>query len=405
MTMPINIKSVFFILTTAFFLSGTTFGNECKFKEAAAYKRLIEQGATISTAIQVDFGRLKKSSSCYLEAWPSNTQEVSQLIKIAYAYNLPIRTQGAAHSENGSSLPRRFELLIHTSQLNRVSFDHLGTITTGTGIPIAFLKLFIKNETNYILPVANGGGIGPTVGGFISASGMNESSEYYGGFWENVNSITLVTGNGKILVLKKDNPIFKYLFGSMGQLGVITEAELHLLPNIHKPVLSTLESTNQIQFPISDGNFWKKEKIIKPVYWLNVLVPPNKLTEAKQDLQTLQNKYPHAMLYMPIYQWNITFINFMPPLLYNENSDFIAMGIWGTQSIYPDSQEQLNKLNTDFTHLIMEKKYKRYIQAEPAGTPDLYKQYFPEETYKQFKHIKTVLDPKFLFNKGSFFKD
>ncbi|SRR5579885_595631 len=400
-----KISSALALLTaiTGLFSSAASIGNECNPENSIAYKQLIKYGVTVSKNTQMDFGRLRVSSPCYLEAWPENTKAVSDIVKIAYSYNIPIRTQGGAHSENGSSLPKKLELLIHTSQLKTVSFDHLNSLTAGAGIPIAYLKLYVSDQTSYFIPVANGGGIGPTVGGFISAGGMNESSEYYGGFWENVDSVTLVTGEGKVQTINRDNPIFRYLFGSMGQLGVITQAELRLLPRVSKPYQFTLGATEQFTFPITDGSFWKKEKFIKPVYWLNLLIEPARLAEARRDLSNLQKKYPHAMLYMPIYQWSITFFNFTPPLIYDKRQNFYATGIWGTQSIHPDSQEQLQKLNSEFNQLVLSKKYKRYIQAEPAGSPELYKLYFPADTYNQFRRIKSALDPKFLFNKGSVF--
>src|SRR5579885_831147 len=263
-----KISSALALLTaiTGLFSSAASIGNECNPENSIAYKQLIKYGVTVSKNTQMDFGRLRVSSPCYLEAWPENTKAVSDIVKIAYSYNIPIRTQGGAHSENGSSLPKKLELLIHTSQLKTVSFDHLNSLTAGAGIPIAYLKLYVSDQTSYFIPVANG--------------------------------------------------------GSMGQLGVITQAELRLLPRVSKPYQFTLGATEQFTFPITDGSFWKKEKFIKPVYWLNLLIEPARLAEARRDLSNLQKKYPHAMLYMPIYQWSITFFNFTPPLIYDKRQNF-----------------------------------------------------------------------------------
>ena len=110
-------------------------------------------------------------------------------------------------------------------------------VTAGAGIPIALLNEFIMKESDYALPVANGGGIGPSIGGFFSAGGISYTSEKYGGFWNHVLEVTLVIGNGKIIHVKPDNEIFPWIFGSMGQLGIITEAKLALVPvkNMHDP--------------------------------------------------------------------------------------------------------------------------------------------------------------------------
>lgn len=379
---------------------------ECKPTGVAA-QALIKVGAHISESKQTDFSRLNTSATCYLEAWPDTTQMTAALVKAAYRHNIPIRTQGGAHSQNGSSLPQKFELLIHTQKLNQVIFTNDNTVVAGSGIAIETLNQYLIEKTSFILPVVNGGGAGPTIGGFISAGGLSFSSRKNGGFWDNVRAITLVTGNGRVLHLQKDNPQFIWLFGAFGQLGIITEAELDLFPaeniRMNAAPLSAALNTRLAPAEMNAGTHWIKATDEHPLAWFNIFVTANKTAEAYDDLAELRKKYPLAMTHIGRYEWPVAHFGQTPPLLFEANSDFSAVGMAGTPGKSKESREQLSQLEKDFTALVNKKHYQRYIQAELAKSPDTYKQYFSPSVYTQFRQIKVSLDPKFLFNQGSFF--
>jgi hypothetical protein len=396
--------SLLSILVLFFSLANSASASSCQPPAVPGVNQLLAQGATLASNMQTDFGRLQHSSACYLEVWPVNTSQVAALVKTAYANNVPIRTQGASHSENGSSLPHQFELLIHTARLNTITFEKTGTVTVGTGIPVALVKDFVARHSSFFMPVSNDGGVAPTVGGYISAGGIGLTSDLYSGFWEHVNSITLVTGSGKIVHIKKHDPIFQYIFGSMGQLGIMTEAVLNLLPNESLPFNYPLGESYTIRYPTTNGYYWTKPNADQSIYWFNLFASPEEFSQAKSDLENLENKYPQALKYRPIYIWKVIRASITPPLVYDKPSDFYAIGIWGNRAGDSESMKQLQSLAMDFDALVFQKKYRRYIQTEISASPELYKRYYSRKTYTEFLKIKSSLDPKFLFNQRSFFK-
>lgn len=391
------------ILTTLIFVLPACVLANCHFTHNTMTEQLLTHGATVSAQPQADFGRINTSSICHWEAWPHTTQEVSQLVRIAYANNIAIRTQGASHSENGTSLPHANELLIHTTRLNDIHFLSQNRLLADAGVPVLLAKQWVDANTSFIMPIANDNTIASTIGGFISAGGMSSASSKYGGFWEHVRAITLVTANGNILHVKKPNPLFLFLFGSMGQLGIITQAELNLLPNDKKFFTYPLNKSITIPYASTNGYHWTKSSADTPIYWFNLLVPIQKVAEASSDLRALQIYYPHALNYIPLYHWQIQVISPPPPLIYDKQQSFCMIGLWGTKANFPDSHTALMQLENAFSALVLQKKYKRYIQAEISASPRRYQNYFSPAVLLQFQQLKSATDPKFLFNRGSFF--
>lgn len=371
----------------------------CIKRIGSSYSKLLSQyGIKSSSEVINDYAKLKLSADCYLEAWPRDSREVTELIRFAYQNNLSIRVRGNAHSVNGSSLPRFSELLIHTDNLNTIKFNKAGEVTVGAGIPMFLADYYINNHSDYSLPVINGGGIGPTLGGYISAGGLSSSNR--SGFWNFVEEVTLVTGNGKILHLKRGDTLFPWLFGSMGQLGVITEARLSLIKSTKKqnPVYP-VGLIDHISY--QHENYFDKDHL--PVYWFNLLIKPSELAKAKQELLALQNKYPDLLKYIPIYQWGIAKADVLPPLVYPKDGDFYSTGIWGI--VLPDlDKKMLAKMEKDFNKLVMQHHYHRYIQAELTNQPKDFELYFGPTLYQKFYAIKHDLDPKMLINPGVVFE-
>jgi FAD/FMN-containing dehydrogenase len=170
-------------------------------------------------------------------------------------------------SRNGF-LPKENEFLIKTQNMVKLEFLDKNKIRVGAGPNIkhvnGVLKLF-----NLELPLIHGGPPGPTVGGFISAGGFGLNSNVEGGFWENVLEITLVVNNGQVLRLKQGDKMFPWVFGSMGQLGLIADAVLKVIPikrgeEIKVPIGKIINLNSKEYY-----TEWKETSLDKPLYWLN----------------------------------------------------------------------------------------------------------------------------------------
>jgi hypothetical protein len=389
---------LFRVLLLLFILSfiKLTHANSCSFPKnvQTAFAKL---SVKLNQTTETDYGKHYASSNCYLEAWPTTTIATAKLVLIAYQYHIPIRTQGRKHSQNGSALPKQAELLIHTNLLNTIAFEKAGSIQVGAGVPVALINPIISNQSHLFIPIYNGGGIGPSVGGYIAAGGISPDSATYGGFWEHVNTITLVTAHGRILHLKRKDPAFIWLFGSMGQLGIITAAELQVLS---LPAVNTIPYPTGRQLIVNSAVKTHEEPTI---FWFNIFADTKQQTVAENLLKNLQKEHSHALRYFPIYHWKIAFKQQNPPLLFDRSEDFYAIGSWGLMNQFVDSKTQIQLFEQAFTQQINQQHLKRYIQAELTASPTVYQAYFSPSVYAQFKAFKKRFDPEFLFNRGSVF--
>lgn len=368
-----------------------------------AIVKLNALGAKISNAKQTDYARFHQSDTCYLEAWPSNTEQVASLVKIAYQYHVPIRTQGASHSHNGTSLPKKSELLIHTYALNNLTILNNHEISAGSGLPVALINDFLA-PYDMKIPIYNEGEInGPTIGGFISAGGIQSGSETYGGFWDQVSELTLVVGEGKIIRIKPENPNFLWVFGAMGQLGIITNVKLKAIDTNFSSKKSPAPA-NKIDttFERHGGHYYLINKTVEPYLWVVLFVSQNQVDVATSELINLQTQHEDALRYEPLIKYRIH-TRKAPPLLFPHEGDFYAITVWGRKINNKKNILAFNHLNHVFEELVTKKHYHRYIQSEYSKTHDVYKKYFDHKTYKEFANIKSRLDPENLFNQGSFF--
>jgi hypothetical protein len=349
----------------------------------------------------------QQSSAVYWEISPRTIHELRKIVQIAYQENMPLRIRARGHSLNSSSLPRANEMLIRTNQLTEMRYEEEGTVTAGAGIPLWTIQSHLA-QYGLALPVINDGFSGPSLGGYISAGGIGLGSAVYGGFWENVAEIKLIDGQGNLLTVDRDDDLFSWLFGSMGQLGIIVEAKLDVLSNgdsnaIHAQYPMNLvvsprevEKLDRIDLPIEEGR--------QRVVWFTLFIPPDKEDIASAHLIGLEGQFNAALRFEPRSKYPIKFRSFNPPLIYPKHESFLAIGIWG----YPregqdDVEGQLYKMENAFLQLAINNGYQRYIQTELAKGQEIYERYFDKRIFDAFRALKEKLDPKFILNRDSVF--
>ncbi|HSA59831.1 MAG TPA: FAD-binding protein [bacterium] len=347
--------------------------------------------STVSGPLK-DFGQLRLSADTYESSHPSSLEEVVALVRKANQSRTPIRVRGKAHSMNGASLPRSRELLILTDRLRGYRFGEPGSITVGAGMGIYELRAFLKDQ-KFRLPVTNDGQGGPTVGGFIAAGGIGGRSDVHGGFWENVLEMTLVTGAGDVLQIRPGDDLFPWMFGSMGQLGIVVSAKLKILG---PDPLYPLNEEGTVP-PINAGD-------AEPLYWFTLFVPTAELDAAKEAIQRIRETHAKTFLYRQDYVYPIKFVSFNPPLIFPANMDFVGVGIWGSP-VRPDPSLVL-AVERDVMSLVAARHatpYRRYIQSEVVSPGTDYRAYFGDVIYQKFLGLKKKLDPGFLLNCGVVF--
>ena len=354
-----------------------------------------------------DWGKFHYSKSNHGVYKVTTISEIQKVIKIANKLEIPVRIRGRGHSMNGSSLPREEELVLNTEHLRFLKNSGSAMIEVGSGVAVFDLNYHLK-KYGYSLPVYNDGDLGPSIGGFISASGLAIPAAQYGGFWENVEEITIVDGKGNVHKINKGQEDFRWFFGAMGQLGFIYSARLNIVPvsgSEQKPV----QSINEIP------EYWKEDpehrshriKIYEDLrmYWYTVMAPKGSKSRLLSQLMQIRQKYKDALSWNSEYIWPIKFKNFNPPLLYRWQKDFVAIGIWGynTPSASFDARKMLGIQRAVSELVKSNSEYASYLQAELAIEDVNWREVWGDEIFKEFKSLKSKYDPVGILNQGLVF--
>jgi FAD/FMN-containing dehydrogenase len=332
-----------------------------------------------------DYGGWRKSTARYLLVEPSRLEDLQATVLWANGNKLPIRIRGNGHSMNGSSVPRADELLVSMRQCRHFRFEEEGTITAGAGAAIWDVNAVARKHGFRLLVWNDGASAASSVGGYLSAGGFGSDSRSFGGFWETVNEISMVAGNGRILRITRTDPEFRWIFGSMGQLGIAFELKLRILP-CAKSVRPYPAGVN--------GLVERSESQWEPILWYTLFVPASECTEARRRIIAIGAKYRHAWRGRWPYSYPIRFQRFNPPLIHQVQESLMAIGIWGTPHASGFDREAIGEIEMNVDQLAAANpQYRRYIQSEL--TPEGYdlERYWGPTVYSGFALIKRALDP------------
>ena len=316
-----------------------------------------------------------------------------------------VRTRGQGHSLNGSSLPRDGELLLSMHNLRQVRFEAPGTVTVGAGAVLWVLQHVLRRR-GFDLPVLNDGYPGPSVGGFVAAGGFGPRSGEHGAWWDNVSALLLVDGEGRRRRVAGGDALFPWLFGAMGQLGVVAEATLAIAP---------LDPAQPPPYPA--GLAFTAPALANPevppayaaaeserLFWFTLFAPDAHLEQAVADLAALERRHAGALRFQERYRYPIRHRGRVAPLVYPEGVDITATGAWGwLGDASPQGEAQLREFDRDFMEVARARPWaRRYVQSELASGPEAYASCFGAN-YQYFKKLKMESDPRHLLNRGSVF--
>ncbi len=178
---------------------------------------------------------------------PNTTEEVSEVMKLANEYKVPIYPRGAAASLVLMGVPLKpHSLVMDLTRMNRiVEFDEESmSVTVETGITWGELELALKEKGWYTGFIGPGPGYSSTIGGAISVCSVYYGSAKYGTAADITLGLEVVLPTGEIIrtgsaALEKAKRHTRYgigfdatgLFcGDQGILGVKTQATLKLFP-------------------------------------------------------------------------------------------------------------------------------------------------------------------------------
>lgn len=180
---------------------------------------------------QTDFGGIYFNQPKEI-VQPQTTQELASALAKYHELGEPVRIRNTGHSVNGQSLTDGVQIQI--GGIDHLHFDkNKMEVIAGAGATWDQIFKEIQFPAYSIAVFPNNPGQKIKVGGTASVGGIGPFSAKYGGLWNQILELKLVTMTGEIITCSRtENPeIFKYALGGFGRIGVISELTLRCIPS------------------------------------------------------------------------------------------------------------------------------------------------------------------------------
>ena len=332
-----------------------------------------------------DYGGFHQSSGIYWRFAPPDVGSLWAGLAEVKGRGMAVRIRGAGYSMNGSSIPRSGEVLIETKGLDSYVFAHPGTITAGAGATMWDVQRLLQPFGYELLALDDGNMAAATIGGYISAGGFGAQSPRHGGFWECVGSIDIVTLEGAVRTVGRTDPLFPWLFGSMGQLCIIVSATLAVRPRAGAGQPFPAGKRGRVP---SSRRTWEK------AICFSAFVPRPLWNQARNELAAIGDRHRHVWQARPAYACSLPFRRFTPPLIHPGQQDLVAVGIWGGEPEGGWDHIAIRALDAEFSlWLRAHPNFRRYAQTELLYPGFDIAAHFGVECFDRFRDWKTMLDP------------
>ena len=179
---------------------------------------------------------------------PATTNEISEILKIANEYEIPVTPRSGGSSLQGEVIPQKEGLVVDLLRLNEIKVHQdLRSVTVGAGVNFGKLDKHL-NRFDLWLPVYPGSSLTATIAGNVAVNGAGFGSSSFGCIGELVLGLEIVLPNGEIVQTGSEanpnapGPFLRYSFGpdltglfigSLGVFGIITKVSLKTYQRMH----------------------------------------------------------------------------------------------------------------------------------------------------------------------------
>ncbi len=170
--------------------------------------------------------------------FPTTTQQVSDIMKIANAEKIPVTPRGGGTNVSGGSVPWQGGIVLCTTKMNKilkVDKENL-TATVEPGVVLQELTIRLMKDGLFFPPDPQSF-LGATLGGIIAENAGGPACVKYGVTKQYILGVEVVLPNGEIIHLGGRTlknvvgyDLLHIFISSEGTLGVVTKAELKLNP-------------------------------------------------------------------------------------------------------------------------------------------------------------------------------
>src|SRR5271169_1398462 len=193
--------------------------------------------------------------------FPTTTQQVSQIVKIAIKYDVPIVGRGAGTGLSGGAIPRAGGIMMVFARMNRilsVDYENLRAVVQ-PGLVNAELTRAVEHADLYFAPDPSSQK-SCTIGGNVSENSGGPHTLAYGVTANHVTGLELVLPDGEIVriggkgIETSGYDLCGLLVGSEGTFGLVTEITVKLtrLPEAVKTLLAIFETLDDATETVAD---------------------------------------------------------------------------------------------------------------------------------------------------------
>ncbi len=192
---------------------------------------------------------------------PGSTAEVSAVLKLCHDMNVPVVPRGAGTSLAGGALPTADSVILGVARMNRVlETDYTNrAIRVETGRTNLSVSGAVEAEGFFYAPDPSSQ-LACAIAGNIAMNSGGAHCLKYGVTTNNLLGVTMVLMDGEVVEIggayldAAGLDLLGVICGSEGQLGVVTEATLRILPKPEgaRPVLIGFDSSEVAGACVSD---------------------------------------------------------------------------------------------------------------------------------------------------------
>jgi glycolate oxidase FAD binding subunit len=169
---------------------------------------------------------------------PSSAEEIAGVLRFAAAEDLAVIPMGGRTKLDIGMPPRRYDVALDTSRMNRVLAYDPGDLTLGVEPGVVFAQVAdLLGESRQFLPLAPALPERATIGGIVAAGCDSPLRPGYGTARDFLLGIEFVTGagvasksGGRVVKNVTGYDLHKLLVGSLGTLAVITRLNFRTFP-------------------------------------------------------------------------------------------------------------------------------------------------------------------------------
>ncbi|WP_328522943.1 hypothetical protein [Kribbella sp. NBC_00359] len=200
-----------------------------------------------------------------------------------------------------------------------------------------------------------------------------------------MRELVVVTGGGELLTLYPEDDCFRWFFGSMGQLGIVVQVTLDIVPSLGTDGVYPVGMSGRV--PATSAGHPKQ-------LWWYVFTSADRWQELKMAVRRIGIRHSGVWQGWPAFDYPIAFRNFNPPLLYRRQESIVCVGVYGDQKGGAWDWQQVRSLDREFIEWSRsEPDTWLHVSTHLTFEDFDFRAHFGDETMKKFAAVKRMCDP------------